>query len=76
MLGVGEDFLAKGLKTFFLSFLEAPPKSPLGLLSITEVPLVSGLRLELLDCAAPKVDLFYVAIFSFSPKAEVAGIDW
>lgn len=46
MLGAGEDFLANGLKTFFLSFL--PKRAPLDL-SMAVVPLVSGLRLELLD---------------------------
>ena len=45
--GAGEDFLAKGLKTLFLSFFA--PNSPFGLVSIADVPLVSGLRLELLD---------------------------
>ena len=43
--GAGDDFFANGLKTFFLSFL---PKRPLGLVSMAD-PLVSGLRLELLD---------------------------
>lgn len=49
MLVAGEDFFAKGLNTFFLSFLPPPLKRPVVLVSMAEVPLVSGLRLELLD---------------------------
>lgn len=45
--GAGEDFLAKGLKTLFLSFFA--PKSPFGFNSLAALSLLSGLRLELLD---------------------------